>query len=190
MRHREPWRRPRTLTVCLACIGVFALLTDGKWLVGVVSLHHWHWYHDSQAHFQVPVPPGWSAMAIPPGQPDNGCGERGVALLPPAIQSLPADTPLANYLPRYIEVNTQVNCMMANLSQDSTLWAEPSQVMIGGALTTLYDRIKNPSGVYVAATAIFGQRQFLFAFSSLTATCTEDSTLFYRVLQEFKYTGS
>ena len=65
---REPWRRPRLLSVCLACVGILALLAGGRWVYGVIESHQWRAYNDSHAHFQVQIPPSWRARRRPRAQ--------------------------------------------------------------------------------------------------------------------------
>ena len=192
---RDPWRRPRLLSVCLVCLGLLALLAGGPWAVAAIQSTGWRSYHDNTFHFQVPVPPAWHTMSLAAwhtmtrstGEPDDYCDKRGVAILPPDLLGTQA---MGQYHPRAIVVGAQDNCAALDLTHDPNWSAEPNEVNIGGVPTILYDHTNDSSGVSMLATVMFGQRQFLFSFASLAATCSEDSTLFYKVLQHFKYTGS
>lgn len=191
---REPWRCSRLLTLTVACLGILVLLGIGPWAVAAIRSSGWRSYHDGRFHFQAPVAPGWHTMSLADwhtmtrstGGPGDYCDERGVALLPPDLQSTRA---MGQYHPRSITVGTQDHCPALELTYDPTWIAEPTRVMVSGVPVTVY--VQHMSSLeYQAATVAFDQRQFIFTLSTFDADGKADTAIFHRVLQGFKYTGA
>lgn len=194
MLSHKPWQRPHLLTLCLACLGILVLLAVGPWTVAAIRSLGWRSYHDSALQFQVSVPPAWHTMSLSdwhtmtrfPGEPDDYCDERGVAILPPDLHGT---REMGQYHPRAIVVGTEDNCTMLDLTHDPNWSAEPNQVMVGGVPATLY--VRHMSSVqFKAATVAFGQQQFIFTLTTFDTDSKADTAIFLKVLQGFKYTGS
>ena len=153
----------------------------------------WTWYHNSTAHFQIPLAPGWGVGTFyGDWTPQADSCKYRIQFFPPGSPVAPGQAS-ATYATRLIEIDVNLNCPPPpwSIGPDTRLTEEPGPITVDGQPVTIWDNDAAPGEINQLALATFGGRQYEFEVQSRDSNfIVVDAKVFHQMLHGFQYTGN